>query len=642
VVQPSLTPVVIGIAVGIHVAVVLLLAASYLETRSRYVAWWMAGAAVLAARAGVEAWAGSSAQAIPALVVRSALLLAGAGFFITGAVARDPRARGVTLVGLLGFGGLLLAAVLVLLIGRGDAASASLLAGLGAGAALLLAAEGYRRAEQILDDPATRTVGAGLLLTGANFIAWAGLARTSQVVAVSELLGGLCMLVFGAGIVMRALQRAQRLVVLSGISALLQQARPPRELLAEVLQRVGGLLQLHTGWVFLRNQENGAYELATAYHLPRALEQDERAAMRGPCRCLDLLQAGQLTQPVNIVNCLRLERVGVRAQHASVPLRSSTGIAGLMNLQLPSGRLFSQRELALLATVGSQVGLAIERARLLDELQEKERVRSDLIKRLLTAHEDERRRIARELHDETGQALTALILTIDRVRARAEQGQTETAAELARLRGLAEATLEEVRKLIYDLRPTVLDDLGLAAALRWYVQHQLAARGLAVGLHVQLGDRRLDPMLETAVFRIAQEALWNVVKHAGATEVDVELTLADGQVRLRVRDNGRGFQVDGVRSVDPLRGGAGLGGMQERAALLGGRVRIASRPGSGTEVLAEFPLPAAAPSGPHGARPAPPASRAQPTTIGPPPDGGPGERAGDMPPHAGSQPPHAI
>jgi signal transduction histidine kinase len=593
-VEYSLTLLAIAIAVGIHVAVALLLAASYLETRSRHVGWWIAGATALAARAGVEAWAVSGAPAVPALVVRSALLLAGAGFFITGAVARDPRARGSVLAGLLGFGALVFAAVLIVTIERGDAGSASLIAGLAAGAALLLSAEGYRRAEQVIDDPATRAIFAGLLATGANFIAWAPRPRTPDVVAVSELLGSLCVLVFGAGIVLRAMQRARRFIVLGQISAALQHTRSARELLADVLQRTGDLLQLHMGWAFLQNPETGSYELAAAYHLPRALEDHDRAAMRGSCRCLDLLQAGQLTRPVNIVDCLRLERVGIRAQHASVPLRASTGIAGLMNLVLPAGRLFSQRDLALLSTVGGEVGLAIEKARLLNELQEKERIRSDLIKRLLTAHEDERRRIARELHDETGQALTALILTIDRVHALAEQGRTGTAAELARLRELAETTLEDVRKLIYDLRPTILDDLGLAAALRWYVERQLAPRGLDADLRVQLGDRRLDPTLETAVFRIAQEALWNVVKHAGATRVDVELTLSSGRVRLRIRDNGRGFQADGSRPIDPLHGGAGLGGMRERAALLGGSVRVSSMPGAGTEILAEIPLPASA------------------------------------------------
>ncbi len=109
-------------------------------------------------------------------------------------------------------------------------------------------------------------------------------------------------------------------------------------------------------------------------------------------------------------------------------------------------------------------------------------------------------------------------------------------------------------------------------------------------LKLELGETRLDPLVETAAFRIAQEALWNVVKHAAATRVEVALALTDGRLRLRVKDNGRGFEGR-RRSVDPLLGGAGLGGMEERATLLGGVVRITSTPEAGTDVLAELPLP---------------------------------------------------
>jgi signal transduction histidine kinase len=592
----SLTILGIAFGVGIYVAVVLLLISKYLETQNQYVVWWTAGAAALAVRSAVEMWI-LLVGSLPHLVgIQSTLLLGGAGFFVTGSVSRDPRARGIITAGFLGFGALVCAAVILLLQNpagavRGDVTAARLVAGLAAGAALLLAAEGYRRAEQILDDPATRTIFAGLLAVGLNFVGWALVRRTPGAIASSEFLGGLCMLVFGVGIELGSLQRARRLTVLSHISAVLQRAQRAEDLLDEVLRRAGELLQLHSGWVFLYNPRTAAYELAATYHLPGSLERDRRDAMRGSCRCLDRLQANELLQPVNIVDCLRLERVGVSARHASVPLRTSTGVVGLMNLTLPADRLFSQQELSLLAMVGGEIGLAIEKARLLDELRDKEQIRSDLIKRLLTAHEDEQRRIARELHDETGQSLTALILNIERLRRLAEQGQVSTEAELERLEGLAETTLEEVRKLIYDLRPTILDDLGLTAALRWYVQNQLEPRGLGVDLHFRVGETRLPPLLETAVFRIAQEALWNVVKHAVATHVSVELSRTGDRLHLRVTDNGRGFPTDGPQPADPLRGGLGLGGMHERAALLGGTIRITSVPNTGTEVVAEFPIP---------------------------------------------------
>ena len=585
---------ILAIALGIHVAVIFLLLAKYFETRSRYVAWWTAGAAMLTARAWIEMSLLSTVprQVFSRMAISSALLLAGAGFFLTGTASRDPRARGIIQAGLLGFGGLVFAAVMILLTRQENPGPAHTVAGLAAGVAFVLAAEAYRRTEQILDDLATRMIYAGLLAVGINLIGWAWVPRNSVVIARSEILDGLAVALFGAGIELRALGRAQRFVVLSQISAVLSRAGKVDDILGEVLRQAGQLLQLHNGWAFLRDPSSGGYELAAGYQLPGPLERDGRAAMRGPCRCLDLLRANQLTEPVNIVDCIRLEKAGIKAQHASVPLCTTTGIVGLLNLVLPAGRLFSQRELALLATVGGEVGLAIEKTQLFNELQDKERLRSDLIKKLMSAYEDERRRIARELHDDTGQSLTALILNVEMLRTLAERAQPALVEELDRLKALAEATLEEVRKLIYDLRPTILDDLGLAAALRWYVHHQLETRGLVVDLRLELGDTRLDPVVETAAFRIAQEALWNVVKHAAATRVEVALTLRNGRLCLRVSDNGRGFE--GRRRFDPLKGGSGLDGMEERAALLGGVVRITSTPDAGTEVVAELPLPAPA------------------------------------------------
>ena len=581
-----------AIAVGLYLAVALLLIAHYVELRAAYALWWAAGALALAARALADFAALSGGAPLPLLLLENTLQLAGAWFFLPSSVSLDPRSRGIIVVGTLGFGALL-AAIFAALLLTGPAAARQLLAegvaDTGTGVAFLLAAEGYRRAEQVLDDAGTRLIFSGLAVAGVNYVAWAWVPKTAALETVFELLAGLLVLLFGAGAPARSVERAHRLVILAQLSAALQRSTGVRELLQDVLERAGDLLQLHTGWVFLRRPATGTYELAAAYHLPKALEDRNREAMRGSCRCLDLLDAQQLTAPVNIVNCMRLERAGVAAQHASVPLRTSNGIAGLMNLVLPAGRLFGHRELALLATVGGEMGLAIEKMQLLEELAVKERIRGELIKRILTVQEDERRRIARELHDETGQSLSALIVNLDMMRAGVAD-QPRTSEALDRLKGLAEGTLEEVRKLIYDLRPTVLDDLGLTAALRWYAHAQLEPRGVEVAFAVQLGETRLDTVVETTLFRIAQEAMWNIVKHSGATRAEVELSVAGDRVRLRVHDNGRGFRLDGERPFDPLRGGLGLGGMRERAALIGGAVSVSSSEGNGTAVTAELPL----------------------------------------------------
>jgi signal transduction histidine kinase len=580
-----------AIAIGLYLAVALLLIAHYVELRAAYVLWWAAGALALSVRALADLASFTAAAPLPLVLVEMTLRLAGAGFFLTASVSRDPRSRGIAVVGTLGFGVLMAAVIAALLLTTPHVLLADGIAGTATGVAFLLAAEGYRRAEQILDDVGTRLIFGGLAIAGVNYLAWAWVPKTVDLETAFELLGGLFVLAFGAGVLARSVQRARRLVVLSQLSLALHRSSTVHDLLQDVLERAGELLQLHSGWVFLKDPGAGTYELAASYHLPRVLAAEGRHAMRGSCRCLDLLAAHQLIDPVNIVNCMRLERAGTSAQHASVPLRTSNGIAGLMNLVLPAGRLFGHRELALLATVGGEVGLAIEKTQLLEELAVKERIRAELIKRVLTVQEDERRRIARELHDETGQSLSALILNLDMVRATVED-EPRMSEALDRLKGLAEGALEEVRKLIYDLRPTVLDDLGLTSALRWYAHAQLEPRGVEVTFKIELGETRLDTVVETTLFRVAQEAMWNIVKHSGATRAELELSLAADRVRLRVRDNGRGFRLDGQRTFEPLRGGLGLGGMRERAALIGGTVSIRSSEGHGTEVVAELPLTA--------------------------------------------------
>src|SRR2546427_5315927 len=212
------TFIILAIALAIHAAVVFLLVAKYLETRFTYVAWWTAGATMLGVRAGVEMVLVGSSEIFPLMVVRSALLLAGAAFFLTGTASRDPRARGIIQAGLLGFGVLVFAAVVLLLTRQESAGTARLIAGFAAGVAFLLAAEAYRRTEQTLDDPATRTVFAGLLAIGLNLIGWAWIERTATVSVGSEFAGGLAMGLFGAGIEFRALGRAQHLVAPSPIS----------------------------------------------------------------------------------------------------------------------------------------------------------------------------------------------------------------------------------------------------------------------------------------------------------------------------------------------------------------------------------------------------------------------------------------
>ena len=214
-----------------------------------------------------------------------------------------------------------------------------------------------------------------------------------------------------------------------------------------------------------------------------------------------------------------------------------------------------------------------------------QRVASDALRRVVAAQELERTRLARELHDETGQALTSILLSLRRVEEAAGDEQ-ELRAAVAEVRELVRSTLQDVRQLAVELRPKVLDDFGLVAALERLTETFGEQTGMSVQFQQLLPTSdRLPPEVETALYRIVQESLTNIVKHARATSVSVVLTRKDDSVSVVVEDDGVGFEPRLARD-----GGIGLVGMQERVALLGGRLAIESRPGAGTTFVAEVPL----------------------------------------------------
>jgi len=211
-----------------------------------------------------------------------------------------------------------------------------------------------------------------------------------------------------------------------------------------------------------------------------------------------------------------------------------------------------------------------------------------LSRRLVEAQETERRNIARELHDEIGQALTVMQLNLQAMLL--SPGMEAVSPRLNETLEEVERVLEQVRDISLDLRPSILDDLGLEPALRWYTERQAALVELKVKFHADRLEQRLDPMIETECFRVAQEALTNVVRHARAKAVTVELRKEDGQLHLRVCDDGVGFDVAPVREQAVRGTSLGLLSMEERASLAGGGLEFKSNPGLGTEVHAWFPL----------------------------------------------------
>lgn len=232
-------------------------------------------------------------------------------------------------------------------------------------------------------------------------------------------------------------------------------------------------------------------------------------------------------------------------------------------------------------------------------LREAEQDRRELVRRLVVAQEEERRSMARELHDETSQALTALAVELERVTNAPNQSVDELKRRLQPIKLMATEMLREIQRIIHDLRPAILDDLGLSEAIDWYAENRLKARGIQVALETDGISQRLPSEVETVVFRIAQEAINNVVKHANAENVRISLELEDDVVVLELEDDGHGFDPDATKIRTREKTSFGLVSIQERAALFGGTAKIESSPNEGTTITARIPLKGTRKNGHH-------------------------------------------
>ncbi len=239
-----------------------------------------------------------------------------------------------------------------------------------------------------------------------------------------------------------------------------------------------------------------------------------------------------------------------------------------------NAQFFTAEDEELLRALTTQAAVAIEMS---------ERVARDSLRRVVAAQELERRRLSRELHDETAQTLTSVLLGLQSI---AEASDVERAiAEAERLRELVTQALQDVRRLAVELRPKALDDFGLLPALKRLGAGFSEQTGIRFEVESLLGQDRLPSEIETALYRIVQESLTNVVKHAHASSVSVLVTRKSGSVIAVIEDDGRGFDAGAGRDE-----GLGLVGMEERVALLDGRLRIESSEGEGTTIVAEVPL----------------------------------------------------
>ena len=273
----------------------------------------------------------------------------------------------------------------------------------------------------------------------------------------------------------------------------------------------------------------------------------------------------------------------------SVPMESGAdGLVGVLNVHTRARRDFTERDVRLLVSIGQLVAGAVHQARLHRRLAAREQAAERFAEQVIAAQEAERRRLAGDIHDGITQRLVSLAYHLDAaadvVRRDRGRGGDLARRELARARELTDLTLLEAHAALAGLRPPVLEDLGLADALA-----SLARSVAQLPVSIDADTSRLQEHMEIALYRIAQEALQNVVKHSGAGSAAVELRCDESRVLLRVSDDGRGFDL-GARAEDAASPTYGLRSMAERAELIGGRLTVTSRPGVGTTVTATVPL----------------------------------------------------
>jgi signal transduction histidine kinase len=276
----------------------------------------------------------------------------------------------------------------------------------------------------------------------------------------------------------------------------------------------------------------------------------------------------------------------------SVPLRSKDAVLGVLNVASHLPRRFTKDDMHLLHAIGDQVGVAIEEAELYDRLRKERQNYQRLARHMLIAQEDERARVARELHDETSQSLTGLSLNMQAILSIAKTSDFGDAAFKAKLEKAYNITNQlnsEISKIMKSLRPTALDSLGLGPAVHQYAESRLQAVGINVSVQTTGMEQRLPKEVEFALYRIAQGAIANVAWHSKARTAVINLRLTSDEFVMEIEDDGKGFDASKPIQVDESGHGRGLLSMKERASLLGGVCDIQSQPGKGTRIKVRVP-----------------------------------------------------
>lgn len=393
------------------------------------------------------------------------------------------------------------------------------------------------------------------------------------------------------------LRRSRELATLNAVAVTVSQSMDLQPVMHSALDQVLGLMEADAGGILLWDHGESGLTYRAQRGLSAAYVAGVAGLRRGEGVAGRVAATGEPVVLDDIATDRRVTREAVRHEglhsFTSVPLRAKERIVGVLNLARRGWAPFDARDVELLTAIGHQVGVAVENAGLWEELKEKERVRSELLQKVISAQEEERRRIARELHDELAQGLTALLMGLGRLSQSVPGLPARTTVLVDSVKQFASRAVDDTRRLIHDLRPPVLDDHGLLSAVRMLAETRLEQQGVTVTINADGLQHRLPAHLEVAVFRVLQEAISNCARHAGSTAVQISLQAEANRFRATIADDGIGFDPAAAARGSDGKRPLGLLGMRERASLLGGSLEIRTLPGRGTTLVLDLPLDAA-------------------------------------------------
>jgi signal transduction histidine kinase len=319
--------------------------------------------------------------------------------------------------------------------------------------------------------------------------------------------------------------------------------------------------RLREGFVWL-----GVISLATSFVLALGMSKSIAKPVQFLIRATERIARGNLSEPVNIETT---DEIKLLAQSFDdMRKKLSLSLDGIHRYSVELEERVWQRT---------------------RQLEEKQRAVTTLLKKLITSQEDERKRIARELHDESLQTLSATLMNVEMCRLHPELITNE---KVTMIRDTVSRVINEMNKVIQNLRPTVLDDLGFEAAIAWLVERNLRDKGIHCRLNmIELQEEKLPPELQTALFRIIQETTANIARHAQASNAFIHIKTDEKNFSMIIEDDGIGFDISFVFANTLTGRGLGILGMKERASQMGGALKVCSRPDEGTMVLCTVPLP---------------------------------------------------